>query len=121
MEESNSVRIEERGSVAILDISGDVTSRSEITLRSSYERLDPEKIKGILLKFERSTYFNSEGLKVLILIFAEARKRAQKIAVAGLSGHFKKIFGMVGITKFAKIYDDEAQAVKDLESLAGEG
>jgi anti-anti-sigma factor len=119
MEKANTVKIEEKGSVAVVGISGDVTGRSEITLRSSYERLDPEKIKGILLKFEKGTYFNSEGLKVLILIFAEARKRDQKIAVSGLSAHFKKIFGMVGITKFAEIYDDEGQAVKNLESFPG--
>jgi len=118
MEKVNEVKIDRQGSVAVLDISGDVTSRSEVILRSNYERLDPEKIKGILLKFEKGIYFNSEGLKVLILIFAEAEKNHQKIAVSGLSAHFKKIFGMVGITKFAKIYDEEDQALKDLESFA---
>ncbi len=121
MKKVNEVKIDLQGSVAVIDIHGDITSQSEIILRSSYERLDSEKIKGILLKFEKATYFNSEGLKVLILILADARKRAQKIAVTGLSEHFKKIFGMVGITKFAKIYDDEDQAIKDLESFAGEG
>jgi len=115
MEKANEVKIDRQGSVAVIDIRGDVTSRSEIILRSTYERLDLSEIKGILLKFEKATYFNSEGLKVLILIFADARKNHQKIAVTGLSGHFKKIFGMVGITKFAKIYDDEGQALKDLE------
>jgi anti-anti-sigma factor len=121
MKKVNEVKIDLQGSVAVIDIHGDITSQSEIILRSSYERLDSEKIKGVLLKFEKATYFNSEGLKVLILILADARKRAQKIAVTGLSEHFKKIFGMVGITKFAKIYDDEDQAIKDLESFAGEG
>jgi len=120
MEKANTVKVKERGSVAVLDITGDVTSESEVTLKKTYAQLDPKKIKGILLKFEKGTYFNSEGLKVLILIFAEARERHQKIAVTGLSGHFKKIFGMVGITKFARIYDDEDQAMKDLESSTKE-
>ena len=83
--------------------------------------MDPEKAKGLLLKFEEGSYFNSEGLKVLILILAEAKKQAQKIAVTGLSKHFKKIFRMVGLTKFAMIYDDEHRAVKGLESLIKEG
>ena len=120
MEKTNSVKIEERGSVAILKVSGDITSRSEIILRSNYDRLDPEKTKGILLKFDAPSYFNSEGLKVLILIFAEARKKAQKIAVTGLSKHFRKIFRMMGLTKFAKIYDDEDEAVEELQSLIKE-
>ena len=119
MEKTNTVQIKEKGSVAVLGIKGDVTSQSEVMLRSSYEHLDSEKIRGILLKFEKGAYFNSEGLKVLILIFAEARKRDQRIAVSGLSPHFKKVFGMVGITKFAKIYDDEGQAVQDLGGLSG--
>ena len=120
MESTNSVKIEERGSVAILKVSGDITSRSEIILRSSYDRLNPEMTRGILLKFDATSYFNSEGLKVLILIFAEARKRAQQIAVTGLSKHFRKIFRMVGLTKFAKIYDDEDGAVEELQSLIKE-
>ena len=41
----------------------------------------------------------------------------QLICIAGLSGHFKKIFNMVGITKFAKIYNTVGEAMAD---LAGE-
>ena len=117
MEKPNSVKVEERGPITILHVSGDITSRSEIVLRSNYDRLDPEKSRGILLKFAEPSYFNSEGLKVLILIFAQAKKKAQKIAVTGLSKHFKKIFRMMGLTKFAEIYDDEDEAVKELRSL----
>jgi len=114
MQKPNTVQIEEKGPLAVLAVNGDITSQSEVMLRSSYEQLDPKKIRAILLKFEKGAYFNSEGLKVLILIFAEARKRDQRIVVSGLSPHFKKVFGMVGITKFAKIYDDENQAEQDL-------
>jgi anti-anti-sigma regulatory factor len=37
------------------------------------------------------------------------------VGIAGLSDHFKKIFNMVGITKFAKLYNTQEEALKALE------
>jgi anti-sigma B factor antagonist len=40
----------------------------------------------------------------------EANKNSQKIAAFGLTPHFQKVFTMVGITKYAALYKDEAAA-----------
>ena len=116
MEEANSVIIEEYGAVALLEIKGDVTKLSEAPLKDAYNQVDPGKTKKLLFKFNEKTYFNSEGLKVIILLLSEARKNHQEIAVTGLSAHFKKIFGMVGITKFARIFDNTDKAMEALKA-----
>ena len=50
----------------------------------------------------------------LIQILAETKKNNQTAGITGLSDHFKKIFNMVGITKFAKIYNTEEVALETL-------
>ena len=54
----------------------------------------------------------SDATIVLIQILAQSRKKSQSIGIVGLSEHFKKIFKMVGITKFADIYDSVDDAMK---------
>jgi anti-anti-sigma factor len=116
MEVQNEIKIERRGDVTLLDVSGEVNRFSKPFFRDAYAQVDSLKTKKILLKFDEMTYFNSEGIKVLIQLLAETNKNQQQVGIVGLSEHFKKIFRMVGITKFAKIFGSVNEA---LETLAG--
>ncbi|MDQ1451538.1 MAG: anti-sigma factor antagonist, partial [Acidobacteriaceae bacterium] len=55
-------------------------------------------------------YINSSGIALVIQMLMEANKNSQKIAAFGLTPHFQKVFTMVGITKYAALYKDEAAA-----------
>jgi anti-anti-sigma regulatory factor len=55
-------------------------------------------------------YINSSGIALVIQMLMEANKNSQKIAAFGLTPHFQKVFTMVGITKYASLYPDEAAA-----------
>ncbi len=108
----NEIKLEQHGSVALLDIQGDITGFSEPFLNEAYKNVDKQGASNILLKTERDIYINSGGIAVLIQILAQTKQNNQLIGITGISDHFKKIFSMVGITRFAKIYDtvDEALA-----------
>jgi anti-anti-sigma factor len=108
----NKITFEQHGSVALLDIQGDITGFSEPFLNEAYQNVGKQGASNILLKTEKDIYINSGGIAVLIKILAQTKQNNQLIAITGISDHFKKIFGMVGITRFAKIYDtvDEALA-----------
>jgi len=108
----NRVRLEQHGSVTLLDIRGDITVFSEPFLNEAYKNADNQGTNNILLKTERDIYINSGGIAVLIQILAQARQNNQPIAITGVSDHFKKIFRMVGITRFAKIYDTVEEALE---------
>jgi anti-anti-sigma regulatory factor len=43
----------------------------------------------------------------------ESQERAQTIRITGLSDHFHKIFDMVGLTRYIKIFPSEEAALKD--------
>ncbi len=109
---------EQVGDLVIWDVKGDVARRSEPAFEEAYARLSASKATKILLQFEPHGYFNSEGIKVLFQLIAKTKRNQQVVGITGLSGHFKKIFGMVGITKLARPFDSREEAVEVLSDSA---
>ncbi len=114
MNEEIEINLEKQGDVTIFDIQGDVTAFSEPYFNEAYKNANDQAAKKILLKFTEGAYINSGGIAVLIQLLAETKRNSQKISITGLSDHFKKIFHMVGITKFAKIYNTTDEALEEL-------
>jgi len=113
-QEANIIKLESRGAVILFDIKGDVTSFSEPFLNEAYENANKNEIGALLFIFEEKAYINSGGIAVLIQLLSQTKKNSQKVGIAGLSEHFKKIFNMVGISKIAKIYDTTEAALEEL-------
>jgi anti-anti-sigma factor len=113
-EHTAEISIERQGALTIFDIRGYVSMDAGPAIEEAYEIIDPETVKNILLRFDEETYLNSEGIKSILEILVEAMKNDQKVGITGLSKHFKKIFGMVGITKLATIFETENEALKAL-------
>ena len=114
-QEVNEIMIEPRGNVTLLDIKGDVTSFSEPFINKAYEDANKLGISSLLLIFEEKAYINSGGIAVLIQLLSKTKISHQQVGITGLSEHFKKIFNMVGITKFSKIYDTTDAALKEMK------
>jgi len=111
MEAKNEIKIEREKDIAVLQIQGDITAHSEPYINEAYKGLNEQgAAPKILIHFQEDAYINSGGIAVLIQILAQTRKNDQQIGITGLSEHFKKIFRMVGITKFADIYDNLDEA-----------
>ncbi|MFH1349436.1 MAG: response regulator [Pseudomonadota bacterium] len=96
---------------AIMDIEGNVTSLSEPLFTEIYEKASTSGARKILMHFKENASINGAGIGVLIQILSESKKRNQRVAITGISDNFKKIFQMVGITKYAKIYDTAEEAM----------
>ena len=114
MQNENQIELEKQGEVMILDIRGDITAFSEPFLNEAYQTASSQGADKILLKIDQQAYINSGGIAVLIQILAQTRQKQQQIGITGISEHFKKIFNMVGITKFAKIYNTVGVALETL-------
>jgi anti-anti-sigma factor len=114
MQEVNEIKLETRDAVTIMDIKGDVTAFSEPFLNDAYQSASAQGAGKILLKFDSNAYINSGGIAVLIQVLAQTQKNRQVIGITGISDHFKKIFQMVGITKFAQIYDSVKDSLKQM-------
>jgi anti-anti-sigma factor len=111
-QQTNQINLEQHGAVTLFNIQGDITSFSEPFLNEAYQNANTQGIDKILLKIDKDAYINSGGIAVLIQILAQTQRNNQLIGITGVSDHFKKIFNMVGITKFAKIHDSVENALK---------
>src|SRR5258708_37152925 len=100
--------------ITCLRFSGDISSASKDAIVGTYQSLDKASHKHILLDFKGVEYLNSSGIALVIQVLMEASKSGQTIAICGLTPHFTKVFTMVGITKYATLYADEAAALSAL-------
>lgn len=114
MKQEIEIKVESHGVVTLFDIQGDVTVFSEPFFNEAYKNANDEGASKLLLKFEESAYINSGGIAVLIQLLAKTKQNNQQIGITGLSEHFKKIFHMVGITKFAEFHNSVEEAIKSL-------
>lgn len=111
MQKTNEIMLERQGTAVIFNIQGDITSFSEPVLNKAYQEANEPYSPQIILRVENGTYINSGGIAVLIQILAQAKKNKQTVSITGLSDHFKKIFSMVGITKFSEIHNSVEDAL----------
>ncbi|NJB66374.1 anti-anti-sigma factor [Desulfobaculum xiamenense] len=101
------------GYAVVIDVKGNITSRSEPFLIAEYEKAAASG-GSIVMRFDDNSSINGAGIAVLIQLFSESEKQGQAVAIAGLSENFRKVFDMVGITRFAAIYDTEEEALTAL-------
>jgi anti-anti-sigma factor len=101
-----------RGEVGIIELIGDVTALAEESVMAASKNIDAAGARKVLLKFNKASYINSAGIAILISLVSDARKKNQRVAVCGLSGHFKKVFDMIGLTDYLSIHDTEEEALK---------
>ncbi len=114
MKENTDIKLQQQGDVTIMNIRGDITSYSEATFNEAYQQTLDQDGRKIILKIEKFAYINSGGIALIIQTLYKIKENKQVAAIAGVSPHFKKIFNMVGITKFAEIFDTVAEAIEEL-------
>jgi len=95
--------------ITALRFFGDITSASKETVLGTYQAL-PIEAKRILLDLSNVEYINSSGIALIIQVLMQARKTGQSVHTFGLSDHFKKVFAMVGMTKYTELHADESSA-----------
>jgi anti-anti-sigma factor len=107
------ISIRPKGEVSVIDVKGEVTAVSGQPIEDAYHKVTAAGAKKILLTFSSDCYINSGGIAILIGILSETKKKEQVVRMTGLSQHFQKIFSMVGITKYAKVFPSEDAAIAD--------
>ena len=113
MKKELQIEIAARGDVSVVAIQGDLTAVAGGSIEKAYQEMTRDGVGKILLLFGKDCYINSGGIAILIGIASASRKNGQTIRVAGLSDHFRKIFHMMGLTKYVALFPTEEEALKD--------
>lgn len=101
---------------AVIEMRGNITSRSEHTLLAEYDKAFATRIKNVIVVFDDSTSVNGAGIAILIQLFTKSKKLNQNVLAAGMSENFKKVFDMVGISKLVDIHPTREDAEKALSA-----
>ncbi len=104
------VGVRSRDGVTIIDIRANVTAGSEAALLEAY-RTAQEAGGGILLQFSENATTNGAGIAILTQILLDCRSKNIRTAIAGLSDNFRKVFGIVGLSKLSDIFASEDEAI----------
>ena len=99
------------GTVAVVDIKGEVTAACEPVLMSAYEEASGAGADRVLLNFTGLEYMNSGGIGMLVTLLVRANRQHQELAAFGLSDHYREIFELTRLDEAITIYDDEASAL----------
>jgi anti-anti-sigma factor len=91
--------------VAVLDLSGDVSSGAEEKLLEAYAQTGGEAV--VLLDFSAVDYINSTGIALIVGLLAQARAAGQEVQARGLAEHYREIFRITRLSDFMTILDDE--------------
>lgn len=106
----NEVRTRSQGRALVVDIQGSVSSHSEPYLRDAYAKARQAGAARMVLHFDPSTSVNGAGIAILTQLVLESEKHGIEIVMAGLSENFRKVFGIVGLSRMVQIFDTLDQA-----------
>ena len=99
------------GSVAVIDLRGEIDSFGEEILNQAYHSAEAQNPKSVLLNFSGVDYINSTGIALIVGLLALARKAGRQLLTSGLSSHYVEIFQITRLADFMNIYPDEAAAL----------
>ena len=105
------IELDEQGPVAILHISGDVTSASEADLMAGYGLAAANGATAVVLDFSKLEYMNSGGIGLLVTLLVRAQRAGGRLIATGLSEHYRQIFSLTRLDEAIEIHDDESAAV----------
>jgi len=104
--------------MACIDIRGNVNAASEPVLLEAYGQISTWSVPKILFRFNENASINGAGIAVLIQLLTESKQRGQAVILTGLAENFRKVFEMVGVTKLARIIQDETEARSVLSGMS---
>lgn len=114
------IKEELKSDVYILRLSGDITKNSGDFLLQwrSWETGLPEGKTALLVDFSRVSYINSAGIAALIRLFRIGSSGLYRSGCFNLHYHYEKLFLMVGLNKYLKLYPSEWSAMEQINSDA---
>src|SRR5262245_20238723 len=99
------------GGVAVVDITGEVTSACEPALMAAYDKASTPGTRALVLNFTGLEYMNSGGIGMLVTLLVRANRHHQRLAAYGLSDHYRQIFELTRLDEAITIHPDEPSAL----------
>jgi anti-anti-sigma factor len=99
------MRVEFKGSDAIVAFSGDLTFGDHVVFREVADRLAASPDKTIVIELANLDFIDSAGLGMLLIAREEAGKKNRMLVLRGAKGQVSRMFSL---TKFDTLFAVEA-------------
>ncbi|NLY40603.1 MAG: response regulator [Desulfovibrionales bacterium] len=106
----NEVRTALHNKALIVHFQGSVGTHSEAFVRDAYAQAQESGVSRIVLHFDPNTSVNGAGIAILTQLVLDSKNNDISVVMAGLSENFRKVFGIVGLSKMVSLYDTLDQA-----------
>jgi anti-sigma B factor antagonist len=102
--------------VAVVDITGEITSASEPVLMDAFARATLDDTRAVILNFAGLEYMNSGGIGLLVTMLVRANRQHQRLMALGLTDHYRQIFSLTRLDEAIGVFDTEDQALAALDA-----
>lgn len=99
------------GSVAVIDISGELNGNGEEALMEAYTSASNGRSQTIILNFTNLEYMNSSGIGLLVTLLIRVQRQKQRLLAYGLSDHYQQIFALTRLNEAIAIFNSEQAAL----------
>ena len=107
-----SIKVHEEKDYVMIEVIGDLTATAEKDMDAAYQEACTHNPKNILLKFDGKSRINSAGIAIVINLVIESKENDCQVYIIGVSKHFRKIFELVGLTRFTTIVESAEEVGK---------
>ena len=103
------IKVHKGSELVTIEILGDLTASAEKPLNEAYREVCDLNIRDILLKFDGRSRINSAGTTILVNLVSQSQEKGFRVFVTGISRHSRKIFELVGLTRYTTIVESEKE------------
>jgi anti-anti-sigma factor len=105
-----------QGEVVVVEISGEIDSRSAHELEQKLVDLLGEGMRFLVLDFRQVDQLTSAGLRVMVMVANRLAGSGGKLALASPSAHVSQVLEISGLGEYFAIVPSTAEAVAELSS-----
>ncbi len=105
------VEIERREDKAVVHLQGLLDAHNSVMFSDALNKVVAENLTKIVVDFQNLEYLGSSGLEVILSKVRSLREKCGDIRLAAMSSKIYRIFDLLGLTSFFKIFGTVDEAV----------
>lgn len=111
--ENIKVEIETKDGKAVIHLKGLLDAHNSVIFSEALDKVFSENIFKIVINFEKLEYLGSSGLEVILSKIRFVREKKGDIYLAALPAKIHRIFDLLGLVNFFKIFGSVDEAIKN--------
>lgn len=109
------LRCEDYNNVCVISLDGDLAGDATVALRRiAEERIDQRQIVDFVVDFEKSSFFDSEGLETLLWLKRRCEDLFGQIKLVNLDDNLRKILEITRMEHRFECHQELAAALKTM-------